>query len=480
MKILFAASEAAPFIKTGGLGDIGCSLPKALAEAGHEVKVFVPLYGKIKHSEVFAPQLEYITNFYTSLAWRNQYTGLFRCGNIENNLEYIFIDNEYYFCRHDDYNIYGDYDDGEKFAFFSKAILEALPKINFIPDIIHCNDWQTALIPLFLHSFYSHYGNVKTVFTIHNIEYQGKMIPEFAHDVLALNDEDINVITYDNCVNFMKSAIVRADAITTVSESYAGEILNEFFAHNLENILRENQYKLTGIINGIDQTVFDPSTDANLFLNYSFRSFGRKEKNKLSLQKKLGLTVNPNIPLLIMVSRFVSHKGLDLVERVLDEIIDCGVQLAVLGTGDRRYEKMFVDACLRRDGKIAAIITFDPALASQMYAGADMFLMPSLSEPCGLSQLVAMRYGCVPIVRETGGLRDTVPAYNPQTQQGRGFTFENYNAHEMLHAISRCADLYRNDIDSFKNLGKQNMKCDFSWSASVGKYEEVYNNLINS
>lgn len=479
MKIVFATSEASPFIKTGGLGDVGYSLPKALAAAGHEVKVFVPLYGKIKHSEFFAPQLEYLTNFFTPLSWRSQYTGLFRCKEGEDNLEYIFIDNEYYFCRHNGNNIYGDYDDGEKFAFFSKAILEALPKIDFIPDVIHCNDWQTALIPLFLHSFYQHYGNVKTVFTIHNIEYQGKMPPEFAGDILGLNNEDINIVTYDKCVNFMKSAIVKADAITTVSESYAGEILNEFFAHDLENILRENQYKLRGIVNGIDQTVFNPATDKNLFLNYSSNSFSKKEKNKIFLQEKLGLTPDPKMPLLVMVSRFVSHKGLDLVEHVLDNIIDCGVQLAVLGTGDRKYEKMFVDACFRRGGRVAAAITFDLALASQMYAGADMFLMPSLSEPCGLSQLVAMRYGCVPIVRETGGLRDTVPAYNPQTKQGRGFTFVDYNAHELLYAVSRCADLYWNDIRSFKALGKQNMTYDFSWSASVGKYEEIYNNLIN-
>ncbi len=480
MKILFVASEAAPFIKTGGLGDVAFALPKALAASGHEVKVMIPLYGKIKHGEAFVNELTFTANFRTPLGWRNQYTGLFKYTKKDdkNSPEYWFIDNEYYFSRSDGYAIYGDYDDGEKFAFFSKAVLESLQYIDFIPDVIHCNDWQTALIPLFLRRFYPHYGAVRTVFTIHNIEYQGKMPTDFAFDVLGLNSEDIDSLNYSGCVNLMKAGIEKSDAVTTVSRTYSEEILTEYFSHGLHHVLNNCRYKLHGIVNGIDTDVFNPAKDKNLFMNYSVRSFEKKERNKVFLQQKLGLRPDPNIPLVVMVSRLVSHKGLDLVECVLDELLESGIQLAVLGTGDARYENMFKSAACRSKDNMAAYIAFDGALASQMYAGADAFLMPSLSEPCGLSQLVAMRYGTVPIVRETGGLKDTVPAYNPETGKGRGFTFVDYNAHELLRAVRRFADTYYNDRYAFTALAKRNMRCDFSWAESVKKYEKLYLDIL--
>ncbi len=478
MRILFAASEASPFIKTGGLGDVGYALPRALAAEGHEVKVVIPLYGRIKHGEAMAEKLKYVKNFATPLGWRNQYTGIFTYKEKKNSPEYWFIDNEYYFSRSNGYAIYGDYDDGEKFAFFSKAVLEAIGQMDFIPDVIHCNDWQTALIPLFLRRFYGHYGNVKTVFTIHNIEYQGKMPPDFAYDILGLGMEDANTLSYSGCVNLMKGAVLTADAVTTVSQSYANEILDPFYSHGLHYVLGNCRYKLSGIVNGIDMDAFDPMKDKHLFMGFSDKTFEKKQKNKMFLQEKLGLRPDPNVPLVVMVSRLVSHKGLDIIECVLDEIMGCGVQLAVLGTGDARFENLFRGAAYRYQGRMAAWIAFDGELASQMYAGADMFLMPSLSEPCGLSQLVAMRYGCVPIVRETGGLRDTVPAYNPMTEEGRGFTFVDYNAHELLGAVRRCTELYYNDREKFNALVQRNMKCDFSWAASVRKYEELYERIM--
>ncbi len=477
MKILFAASEASPFIKTGGLGDVGGALPKALSESGHDVRVFLPLYGRIKYNDELKKKLTFVTDFLTPLGWRNQYTGIFKYEAGENLPTYYFIDNEYYFARYGEQSIYGNYDDGEKFGFFSKAVIEALAHIDLVPDVIHCNDWQTALIPVFLRKFYPHYNGVRTVFTIHNIEYQGKMPPDFAKEILGLDDEGTNTLFYGDCVNFMKGAIVKSDAVTTVSESYAGEIQSEFFSHGLHYVLRDNSHKLYGIVNGIDPDSFDPLKDKNLALNYSWRSFDRKKKNKLALQEELGLTPDPDVPLAVMVTRLVNHKGLDLVERVLDEIAD-GVQLAVVGTGDHHYEELFRNAANRRRGRIAAYIAFDPSLASRMYAGADMFIMPSLSEPCGLSQLIAMRYGTIPVVRETGGLRDTVPAYNPETGEGVGFTFVDYNAHELLYAVRRCTDMYYNDKENFVKLAKRNMKADVSWSASVRKYEDIYNKLV--
>ncbi len=475
MKILFAASEAAPYIKTGGLGDVAYALPRALAEAGHEVKIVLPLYGVIKENPALFDRLTFVTDIRTPLAWRSQYTGIFREGE-GHNPEYIFIDNEYYFLRSKGYAIYGDYDDGEKFAFFSRAVLETMQEIGFIPDVLHCNDWQTAAIPLFLRRFYPQLMGVRTVFTIHNIEYQGKMPEGFAFDVLGLGESDADTLRYDGCVNLLKGAIVAADAVTTVSETYSGELLTEYYAHGLHHILRDQRHKLSGIVNGIDMELFDPSADPALYTTYdsSAKGFPCKARNKLFLQEKLGLRPDADAPLVAMVSRLVGHKGLDLVERVLDDMMDSSIQLVILGTGEERFEQMALNAADRYPGRVSANILFDGKLASQIYAGADLFLMPSKSEPCGLSQMVAMRYGALPIVRETGGLKDTVPAYNPESGKGRGFTFVDYNAHEMLYALRRAVDLYETDRPAFVKLQKQNMKTNFGWSASVKKYERLY------
>ena len=473
MKIVFAASEAAPYIKTGGLGDVGQALPKALASEGHTVKVFLPHYGSIKTKTALFDGLTFTKTVNTPLAWRNQYTGIFRTGE-DTYPEYIFIDNEYYFAREG--AIYGHYDDGERFAYFSRAMIEALRALDIKPDVIHCNDWQTASLPVFLRKFYPEFNKVRTVFTIHNIEYQGKMPMSFASDVLGVDTDTERALTYDGCINLMKGAIVFADAVTTVSETYSEEILGEYYSHGLHHVLRDNRDKLTGIVNGIDTEVFDPSTDKNLYTPYGYtvESFRDKAKNKLFLQEKLGLIPDPAAPVVAMVTRLVSHKGMDLVACVINEIMALGVQLVVLGTGDHAYEEIMKRTAERYPGRMAALIMFDPVLANRIYAGADIFLMPSKSEPCGLSQMVAMRYGTIPVIRETGGLKDTVTPYNPVDKTGRGFTFVDYNAHEMLRAVERCVDLYRNDKKAFQRLCRNDMKTDFSWRASVKKYLKVY------
>lgn len=475
MKILFAASEASPYIKTGGLGDVASALPKALAAAGHEVKVILPLYGKIKGNKELFDKLSFVTDIRTPLSWRNQYTGIFREGEGKNP-EYILIDNEYYFARSDSYAIYGDYDDGEKFAFFSRAVIETMKTLGFTPDVLHCNDWQTAATPVFLRAFYPQYNGVKTVYTIHNIEYQGKMPMDFAFDVMGLDYSFAERLRYDHCVNLMKGAIELSDAVTTVSQTYAEELLTEYYAHGLHTILNDNRHKLSGIVNGIDTEVFDPSADLSLYAPYNATVAGLKSKakNKLFLQESLGLRPEQDVPLIAMVTRLAGHKGLDLVECVMDEIMALGVQLVVLGTGDPHFEAVMKAAEARYPGRMSANILFDGALANRIYAGADLFLMPSKSEPCGLSQMVAMRYGTVPIVRETGGLRDTVPAYHPEDGSGRGFTFVDYNAHEMLRAIERAVSLYRDDRRAFDNLAKRDMKGSFGWSTSVKAYLKVY------
>ena len=478
MKILLTASEAAPYIKTGGLGDVGQALPSALAALGHEVKVIIPMYGKIKDNEKVMSSLSYHGSTYTQLSWRKQYTGIMREGE-GHNPEYIFIDNEYYFRRGDG-PIYGHGDDGERFAFFSRAVIEAMINIGFTPDVIHCNDWQTALTPVFLREFYPQFNKVRTVFTIHNIEYQGKMPMSYGTDVAGLSPSSVADVTYDGCVNLMKGAIVRSDAITTVSETYASEILTEYYSHGLSAILRENSHKLFGIVNGIDMGVFDPSTDKSLYANYgpTVETVKDKAKNKLFLQETLGLRPEKDKPIIAMITRLVSHKGMDLVACVINEIMALGVQVVILGTGEYAYENIMRMTAEKYPGRMAAEIRFDPKLANAVYAGADIFLMPSQSEPCGLSQMVAMRYGTVPIVRETGGLHDTVPAYNPTDASGRGFTFVDYNAHEMLRAVERCVDFYRSDKKGFDRLVRKNMKTDFSWNVSVKKYLKVYRNKM--
>lgn len=474
MKILFASSEAAPFIKSGGLGDVAQALPLELSKNKDvEVRVFIPYYKGIKDNQDI--KVEFIKSFDIQLAWRRQYVGIFKAVSRSKKISYYFVDNEHYFYRD---GIYGHYDDGERFAFFSLAILEAMRQLDFFPDIIHCNDWQTALIPVLKKALYSGiYDNARTVFTIHNIEYQGKMPNEFFEDVIGIDEYWRNLLTFDNCINFMKGAIVASDKVTTVSKTYAHEIRHAYFAHGLETILNENAYKLEGIVNGINTDIYNPERDETIFEKFTYSDLSGKAKNKEELQKMLGLPVNPDIPMIAMISRLVSHKGLDLVEYVMGEIMNRDVQFVVIGTGDSKYQDMFNFNAYVHSDKMSVNIRFDHILANRVYAGADMFLMPSKSEPCGLSQLIAMRYGTVPIVRETGGLWDTVPPLNTETLEGRGFTFKGYNAHDMLGAIDRCLAFY-NDKEKWNKHIKNLIKYNSSWKSSVKEYLKVYNDIL--
>ena len=476
MKILFAASEAAPYMKTGGLGDVAQALPQELSKNKDvEVSVIIPYYKKIKQNPDI--KVEFIKSFYVPLAWRNVYVGVFKAVSKSKKLQYYFIDNEYYFYRD---SAYGDYDDGERFAYFSIAVLETIRQLEMYPDIIHCNDWQTALIPTLKKTMYGDapgYDRIRTVFTIHNIEYQGKMPPEFMKDVIGLNEYWRGLLTYDGCINLMKSAIVTADKITTVSKTYAYEIRYAYFGQGLEKILNENSYKLEGIVNGINTKLYDPKTDPCLEANFSASDMSGKAENKAALQRMLGLPERPDVPIIAMISRLVSHKGLDLVEYVMGDIMRRDLQFVVIGTGDKKYVDMFNFNAYVNSDKMSANIKFDPVLANKVYAGADMFLMPSKSEPCGLSQLIAMRYGTVPIVRETGGLWDTVPPLNTETLEGRGFTFKGYNAHDMLGAIDRCIGFYH-DKEKWNKHIKNLVKYDSSWKQSVKDYLRIYNELV--
>ena len=475
MKILFAASEAAPFIKSGGLGDVMEALPSELSkDKDYEVSVVLPYYKTLKEDTSFNP--EFIKNFYISVAYKNNYVGVFTLKR--GNVTYYFIDNEYFFLRDGGY--YGHYDDGERFSYFSKAILEMLKEIGYFPDIIHLNDWQTAPIPVFLKAHYSHleeYAKIRTVFTIHNIEYQGCMPLEFAGNIMELSGEFVNILTYDGCINFMKGAIVTADKITTVSETYAHEIKYAYFSHGLDPILKENEYKLMGIVNGINTDIYNPKKDKNIAANFSATTPSGKTLCKKALQEELGLEVRDDVPIVSMVTRLVSHKGLELVECVIHEMMKLDIELVVLGTGDSRFEEMFRFAEYYYPGRLKAEIRFSGALASKIYAGSDLFLMPSKSEPCGLSQLIAMRYGTIPIVRETGGLFDTVPALNTETLEGKGFTFKLFNAHDMLNAVERAADFWHDEKKRTKHI-KALIKYDSSWEEPVTEYKSVYKALV--
>lgn len=475
MKLLFAASEAAPYVKSGGLGDVLEALPLQLSKnKKNEVAVILPYYKSLKDDPSFQPT--FITSFYMPLAWRSIYVGIFSLKN--KRVTYYFIDNEYYFKRDGSY--YGHFDDGERFVYFSKAVLEALPHIGFFPDILHLNDWQTATIPVFLKSFYQNipaYSGMKTVFTIHNIEYQGKMPNDFLENIMGLSENFRPVMTYDGCINFMKSAIVLSDKIITVSRTYASEIKYAYFSHGLDPILRENEYKLCGVVNGINTELYNPKRDKHLAANYSSDSPDGKARCKAALQESLGLTVRSDIPIVSMVTRLVSHKGLDLVERVLPDLMNLGIQFILLGTGDAHYEGVFRSAEHTYKTRLCACICFNSALASQIYAGSDIFLMPSKSEPCGLSQLIAMRYGTIPVVRETGGLFDTVPALNTETLEGRGFTFKLFNAHDMLGAVGRAAAFWRDEEKRMTHI-KALMRYDSSWEGPVKDYEAIYQSLL--
>lgn len=471
MKVLYAASEALPFMASGGLGDVAGSLPQALRKRLIGCRIVMPLYDTIRQE--LKDTLRFITHISVPVAWRRQYCGIFEAKH--NGVIYYLLDNQYYFKRD---TIYGHYDDAERFAFFSRAILEIIPYIDFKPDIIHCNDWQTALTPVYYSAMYANspgYENIKTVFTIHNIQYQGIYGREILEDVLGIPAEKTSLLEYDGCINFMKGAIECANKVTTVSQSYADEILDPWYSHGLDGILSERRFKLSGILNGIDVEGYNPETDKAIRANYSVENPADKKLDKEDLQQIMGLPVRADVPVIGMVSRLVSHKGLDLVKGILDELLATSeMQLVVLGSGDYEYESFFREIAAKYPDKVGLRIGFIPDLARKIYAGADMFLMPSKSEPCGLSQMVALRYGTVPIVRETGGLRDSIT--DSGDGEGNGFTFKSYNAHDMLDAIRRALDVYYNG--DWTALTQRALECDFSWGRSANTYIKLYKALL--
>ncbi len=473
MKVLYVASEALPFMASGGLGDVAGSLPQALRKRLIGCRVVMPLYDTIKQE--LKDKMTFITNISVPVAWRRQYCGIFQAKH--EGVIYYLIDNQYYFKRD---TIYGHYDDAERFTFFARAVLEILPVVDFKPDIIHCNDWQSALTPVFYSTFYSKdpwYQGIKTVFTIHNIQYQGTYGLELVNDVIGLNAGDTSIVEYDGDVNFMKGAIECANKVTTVSPSYANEILDPWYSHGLDTILRDRQWKLQGILNGIDVDNYNPETDKNIIKNYDVKTVKKgKAENKKHLQAALGLPQRADVPIIGIVTRLVSHKGLDLIKGILDELLyTTDVQIALLGSGDWQYENFFKEMAAKYPDKVGIEIGFIPALARKIYAGADIFLMPSKSEPCGLSQMVALRYGTVPIVRETGGLRDSIT--DSGDGQGNGFTFKTYNAHDMLGAIRRSLGAYDNK-EYWDSLVVRAMECDFSWGKSANEYIKMYKEIL--
>lgn len=471
MKVLFATSEAYPFAMSGGLADVSGALPKALRRKFVGCRVVMPLYGTVSHE--LREKMTFICNITVPVSWRRQYCGIFEA-HLDGVIYYL-IDNEYYFKRD---MLYGHYDDAERFAFFSRAVLEIIPHIGFTPDIIHCNDWQTAMVPVYLNEYYKNdglYSNIKTVFTIHNIQYQGKYGMELYNDLLGLIPGRESLVEYDGCVNMMKGAIQCADKVTTVSPTYAREILEPYYSYGLDSILKQFTYKLTGIVNGIDYDVYNPETDPLIFKNFDAKNVKYKEYNKTELQKQMGLPVRGDVPVIGMVTRLVKHKGLELVKRVFEELLQADLQFVILGSGEWEFENFFYEVAKKYPQKVGLKIGFDGTLAHRIYAGADIFLMPSKSEPCGLAQMVSLRYGTVPIVRETGGLNDTIT--DSGNGEGNGFTFKNFNAHEMEDAVWRAIAGYR-DKNGWDILRKRCMACNNSWSASAGAYIGLYKELI--
>ncbi len=474
MKVLYCTSEARPFAATGGLADVAGSLPQALRLRLIGCRVVMPLYEDIPQN--LRESMKFITSLSVPVAWRRQYCGVFeaRAGGVI----YYLIDNQYYFKRS---GLYGHYDDAERFAFLSRAALEMLPYIDFKPDVIHCNDWQTALVPIYYSIFYANndwYKGIKTVLTIHNIQYQGKYGNELVEDVLGIPQSETPVLEYDHCVNLLKGGIEAANRVTTVSPTYAQEILDPWFSHGLDGILTERQWKLSGILNGIDTVSYDPATDAELYANYSAEVPEEKVKNKLGLQERLNMNRDPDVPLIGMVTRMVSHKGLDLVKETLEQLMsETDVQFVILGSGDWEYETFFREMQEKYPGRLNACFGFIPELSRKIYAASDLFLMPSKSEPCGLSQMIALRYGAVPIVRETGGLKDSI--HDSGDGEGNGFTFQTYNSSDMLHTIHRALEGYRNP-EGWHILLERAMKCDFSWGRSANEYIRLYRELIKS
>ena len=471
MKVLFAASEALPFAMSGGLADVAGALPKALRKRVVGCRVVMPLYETV--SEELRSQMRFVTSITVPVAWRRQYCGIFEAK--VGSVTYYLLDNQYYFKRP---NLYGYYDDAERYAFFSRAVLEILPYIDFKPDIIHCNDWQTGMVPVYLdmcYKFDPFYADIKTVFTIHNIQYQGKYGHDLLEDVLGLPKENSDVVDYDGCVNIMKGAIMCCDKITTVSPTYSKEILDPYYSHGLDYVLKDKQDRLTGIVNGIDVDVYNPETDAMIFKNFSASDMSGKAVNKSELQKALKLPQRADVPLIGIVSRLVEHKGFDLVKAVFEELLQEDVQFAILGSGEWTYETFFYEMSKKYPEKVGLKLGFVPDLAHKIYAGADIFLMPSKSEPCGLAQMVALRYGTIPIVRETGGLNDTIKDSGDGV--GNGFTFKNYNAHEMKDTILRAVDGYKNK-EGWGILKNRAVSCDNSWNASAGSYISLYKELL--
>lgn len=475
MKIAMVASEAAPFVKTGGLGDVMQALPAELAKIkGNEVCLFLPYYKRIKQNPKI--EVEYVNSFSMELSWRESYVGIFRLKTRKKKLQIYFIDNEYYFGARD--TIYGDFDDGERFAYFSKAVMAALYSIDFKPDILHCHDWQAAMGVIYCRALYSSWcPYTKTVFTIHNVEYQGWAETAFFDNTLGLPEAYRGHLTFDGAINMMKGAIEVADIVTTVSKTYASELHYPYYAHRLDGVLRKAW--LWGITNGIDTTVFNPETDPALKFNYSAKKMAGKWDNKRELRKELGLRTDTDAPILAMVSRLAGHKGIDLLCYISNRLMQREIQLVIVGTGEKQYEYALSALARQNPGRVAVCLKFDPALASRVYAGADMYMMPSKSEPCGLSQLIAMHYGTVPIVASTGGLRDTVLPYNSTTKEGRGFTFQSYNADDFLGAIDRAVNLYYNGRDEWNSLAQHDMEIDFSWAVPAAEYMQLYTELRN-
>ena len=477
MKILMATSECVPFVKTGGLADVAGALPKAIVPTGADVRVVLPKYVEI--GETYRNQMTHVCDFYIDLGWRHLYCGVETLAL--NGVTYYFIDNEYYFRRPYVYGLGGD--EAERFAFFDRAVLEMLPRIGFIPDILHCHDWQTAMIPMLLRIQYGHlseYQGIKTVYTIHNLQYQGIFPIDYVEDLLHLGNEAYldGGVEFGGQASYMKGGLNFADRITTVSPTYAQEIQTAYYGEGLDGLIRQKSDRLVGILNGIDTTEYDPSADPMIEEKYTWRSLARKKKNKLALQQEMGLEEDENAPLIGIVSRLSSQKGFDLVQCVLNEIMMTGAQLCVLGKGDDNFVDMFCSAQKRYPGRVSARIEMNNALSHRIYAGCDLFLMPSKFEPCGLSQMISLRYGTLPIVRETGGLRDTVLSYNEFTGEGNGFTFFNFNAHDMLHTVERAVNYYNSEPKTFQTLQRRAMRGQYGWDQSAQKYMALYEELL--
>jgi starch synthase len=472
MNILYSASEALPYAASGGLADVAGSLPPALKNAGQDARVVLPLYKDVKQE--LRDRLSFVCNFQVSVGWRQQYCGVFE--GVIGGVTYYLIDNEYYFGRD---GLYGFYDDCERFAFFARAILDMIPHIDWTPQVINCNDWQTALTPVYLQIFYRHlpeYQNIKTVFTIHNIQYQGKYGHEVLNEVIGIPMYHASILEYDGCVNMMKGAFESSDKITTVSPSYANEILDPWFSHGLDRALNNKQYKLTGFLNGIDVELYNPATDPLIAKNFTPSDLSGKVECKKALLSELKLPED-DAPLMGIVTRFVSHKGIDLIRSVFEDMVNDGYKFAILGSGDKMYEDFFREMAYRFPERVSVTIGFVPSLSRRIYSACDMFLMPSQSEPCGLAQMISLRYGTIPIVRETGGLRDSITDAGDFEHGGNGFTFKTYNAYDMLDATRRAHTLY-DDKENWEKLKLFAMSCDNSWAKSAELYQGLYRELV--